>query len=232
MSLYKKMAKLISIILLCLALFQCSPQSMSNRKNWNKTPLTKRLLNEYSVQQEHIELLQYYLSERIELERGSYKNYNYVDHGLELGDRNRGLIVFTEQLPGQYIRHDEKKYVEGWRFWKKKSRSRFIVHFEEPPINLEFIESNDGKYVLDTTPNKRNQHTIYFEGKKYTCVLGQNAHLEIDTRQLKKINDPNWFVAGAPFIDDKGGGWGDLWKILVGMGALLLIAFLLDNNEQ
>ncbi len=233
MSRYIKIVKLILVTFLPLFLFDCSSGSMSSRKDWNKTPLTKQLLNEYSVQQEHIELLQYYLSGTIELERGSYKNYNYFDHGLELGAGDRGLIIFTKTLPGKYIRHDVKNYVEGWRFWKKKSRSRFIVHFKEPSINLEFIENDKGLYELDTTLNKKKQHIIYCEGKKYRCISGENVFLEIDTRQLKKINDPNWYVEGAPYTNETGGRqFGDIWKILLGMGAVLLIAILLDNSEQ
>ncbi len=220
------------LLILFLIVVQCAPIFGRKGPDWERVPLTKKLLKQYSIEQEHIVLLQYYLSDQIELARGTYKNYRFNEeyHALELGSGDRGKIIFVKNLPGQYIRHDEKGYVEGWKFWKKKNRSRFIIHFEKPPINLEFIETDNGQYVLDTTLKKNNTRSLYFEGNEFTCIAGHSAILMIDTRQLEKINDPNRYIKGAPFQDEEKDGPGII-GILLGMSIMLLLMLFLDNSE-
>lgn len=222
-------------------LLQCCTFSLPSNLIWDspRKVLSRKFIKDYKVKQEDLQKLQFYLSDQIVLSQGSYKSYKYKAHGLELQDGKNGPIIFNSGLPGKYVRHDEKyfhtlkSYIK--KFGKKVPRYRFIIHFDQPPMNLEFQETKDNPgelQLLTRRDNKKNKYYVYYNGMEYECIHGLETKLQIDTRQLPNVDKPTVIVRGAPYEDEEPQNCGTgILPIFIGMGVMLLLAFLLDNAE-
>ena len=213
----------IMLALLCMVQIQCGFCPLSNG-NWTKSELNRRtILDRYSVRNEHIHLLQYYLSTEVVLDSGVQHLSNYEPHGLELMKSHGGDIIFRYRLPGKYIRHEEIR--EGFPLIGKR-RMYFIVHFEEPHMNLKFREDDEGRFRLVTTTRNGSEY-VNFEGTKYILKSGAGAYLEIDTRQLADSYGENRYIKGAPYKQERSGNK----SVLIALAGLIVFVLYLGRTE-
>ena len=220
---YKKIFVQIGIMIFISLLVhvQCCNPCLKNRTKWEKTSLYRQTLTRHHVEMAHVRLLQYYLSEKVILQKKPEPKYNYKNHGLEFWKEHSGRVIFDYLLPGQYV-HSSEKWVGS--LLRRKKRMYLIIHFEKCHMNLEFIENNDGHFQLLTTKDGY----VMFEGEKYNCESGKNALLEIDARQLKDIYEEDRRIKGAKYADEPGWSPGPILIALISLG---LVAFLLGNTD-
>lgn len=153
--------------------------------------LTMTTLTSYNIQQEHLESIQYYLSEQVELSQRDSYSYEYYFHGIKQQKTVEGKIIFRQGLQGRYANSGYR--TQGFLCWKTKSKY-FDIHFEELDATLKFEEDKSGIFRLVTRDGKVN-----LEGRKYTCVSGQNAYLQIASLQLPDKYGKDRYVKGAPY---------------------------------
>jgi len=225
----------ISLACLCLIQFGCGPilRLLGGEPKYipPKENVNRKLFEKFNVPNNQIYELQYYIDQEIRLDRGIQSNSNVtLDFKLEKHTTDNGDLIFRTLLPGELIRKDEIAlgFLKG-----KKPRWRFIIHFQEPPMNLEFLENNDGNLQLLTKIEKRNKkikNYVYFEGAKFECIEGEQALLQVDTLSIKN-QMPDRYIKGAVKKREEPGG-NCLGPVILGMIFVLLISLLLDNFTQ
>lgn len=190
----------------------------SRRIDWERTPLDRKTLKRHDVQTEHVRLLQYFLSEEIVLLKDNQPAYHYRDHGIELWNNFSGKVIFRKDLPGKYVMSGEKMVFHRLQ---KKPRMYLVIYFEEPQMNLIFLEDAKGQFKL----TKAKGDLVMFEGEKYKCEFGEGTFLQINTRQLADVHEKDRYIKGAPYINESTGSGG---SILIVLASLFLLTLLLQ----
>ena len=214
---------ILVFVVFCLLQARCSSVFYSKSKS-QPTALNRSIIKKYSIRDNDLPFIQYFLGNRIELEGGAAHNYEHVPFKLKHQTTHKSDIIFKEGLPGVYIRHEINE--RGFGRWKKDPIT-FIIQFEQPRMNLKFKQDKDGYFTL-VTKKEKGKRVLYFEGKKYWCKVGANTRLWYDAEHLKDINKKDRYLAGARLVQKQKDRV--LWEVILGLAAILLFAQYLNNK--